>query len=469
MALSPSEKATHSSIAKPALQPRIIKLLGEIKAEATQSFFAIVTPGTEKTALQEIEKVLHGGDLIEAVGGVHFNAKVSDVCSGQPDLKIVNRVLLRVDQFGARDFQKLYRKIKGLDWELWLKPGIQIHPRASSHRSRLRIKKGIEKTALEAFWDRIGVKQNGRRAKEDAIQPKADAIQPKAEKDLLVIVRIEDDICTVSFDLSGELLHKRGTRTDVGVAPLRETWASAILQQMWDYLGGHPFLASDFTQDWQWIEPMAGTGVFIREALATSKISNCDQDLKDRHACEPAREYAVDQLLQIKGSVEESDCRHLSSATVENQYLKNLKKVTIIDRKLTHLAELKAAQAIAGEPKVEFEFYQSDFEKFSIKSEGLKKQMARLVIANPPWGKRLKGRDAVNTKLKQEKFLGNIERVFSPRFTVSVMPDVVDAEKNLQLPSGWTELAPLLFRAGGLPVSARFFWAKRDNLAAKET
>ena len=42
-------------------------------------------------------------------------------------------------------------------------------------------------------------------------------------------VRIEDDLCTVSLDTSGEGLHKRGHKLAVGKAPLRETLAALFL------------------------------------------------------------------------------------------------------------------------------------------------------------------------------------------------------------------------------------------------
>jgi hypothetical protein len=41
------------------------------------------------------------------------------------------------------------------------------------------------------------------------------------------MARIERDLCTISLDTSGELLHRRGHKEAVNAAPMRETMASS--------------------------------------------------------------------------------------------------------------------------------------------------------------------------------------------------------------------------------------------------
>src|SRR5262249_60708173 len=45
----------------------------------------------------------------------------------------------------------------------------------------------------------------------------------------LFVVRLERDVCTVSADSSGELLHQRGYRGPQAKAPLRETLGAALV------------------------------------------------------------------------------------------------------------------------------------------------------------------------------------------------------------------------------------------------
>ena len=58
------------------------------------------------------------------------------------------------------------------------------------------------------------------------------------------MVRLVNDQCTVSMDLSGALLHRRGYRLASAKAPLRETLAAGmLLASGWD---GHSPLLDPF-------------------------------------------------------------------------------------------------------------------------------------------------------------------------------------------------------------------------------
>jgi putative N6-adenine-specific DNA methylase len=71
---------------------------------------------------------------------------------------------------------------------------------------------------------------------------------------LKIMVRIEDDLCTISVDTSGELLHKRGHKVAVNKAPMRETLAAMFLRQC-GYDGSEPV-----------VDIMCGSGTFVLEA-----------------------------------------------------------------------------------------------------------------------------------------------------------------------------------------------------------
>jgi putative N6-adenine-specific DNA methylase len=74
------------------------------------------------------------------------------------------------------------------------------------------------------------------------------------DAELRVVARIENNLCTLSIDTSGALLHKRGHKQAVGKAPLRETMAANLLW-MAGYRGREPV-----------VDPMCGSGTFIIEA-----------------------------------------------------------------------------------------------------------------------------------------------------------------------------------------------------------
>ena len=80
----------------------------------------------------------------------------------------------------------------------------------------------------------------------------------EAKAGLRVMVRIEDDLCTISLDTSGAPLHQRGLKHAVGKAPLRETLAALFLRQCAYQPGERVF------------DPMCGSGTFVLEAAETS-------------------------------------------------------------------------------------------------------------------------------------------------------------------------------------------------------
>ena len=75
----------------------------------------------------------------------------------------------------------------------------------------------------------------------------------------LIVVRLVDNVCTISVDSSGALLHRRGYRLDTAKAPLRETLASGmLLASQWD--GSSPM-----------IDPFCGSGTIAIEAALMAR------------------------------------------------------------------------------------------------------------------------------------------------------------------------------------------------------
>lgn len=419
-------KTVQQSVKPKFKQPPILKLADSLDDSLEASFFLIINPGMEKQAVREVEEILHGKEIHPTIGGVQFNSTWGAVRLGQAKLKTASRVVVRVDQFGARDFQKLFRKVSGLPWSGWLKPGTKLTVRASSHGSRLRIKKGIERTVTDAF--------------EKTFKPTG----PKTElkSDLLCLVRLEDDLCTISLDMSGELLHKRGDRADVGRAPLRETWAAAIVARAAEHVLDDQELAKAFLSRWHWIEPMAGTAVFLREALKSG-------DALKSEGTNSKREFAVDKVYKFKSASVPSVTAAKEKSSVAD-WIERCRTAWVIDQDPAQLARAEAGLKEISS-KVEITFH--------VKPPILLAEPApaKFVILNPPWGVRLKGIGAVNTLEAQASLLTMLNDTYQPQFIVVLLPDTQESGKTLKVPNGWTELEGFSFRAGGIPVTARFF------------
>lgn len=203
--------------------------------------FAIVPPGLEGICAGELRALeLAGVDVV--AGGVEFSGGLRELYLANLWLRTASRVVVRLGSLRSRDFPDFYRKLVRLPWGRFLRADMAVQVRATSHASRL-IHSGRIAETVEAAINRA----LGREA------------SPQPGPTQLVLVRFDDDLCQVSIDSSGELLHRRGYREETAQAPLRETLAAAILLQLqWD--GSTPL-----------VDPMCGSGTFVIEAALLAR------------------------------------------------------------------------------------------------------------------------------------------------------------------------------------------------------
>jgi putative N6-adenine-specific DNA methylase len=189
-----------------------------MKKKQTQ-FFIITAPGLEE--LCGTEAMALGLDEVRpSSGGVAFSGGLRDLYAANLHLRTATRILARLGDFKATDFPELFRKTLRLPWGSFLRQDMAIEIRATAHRSRLIHTGRIVETVNAAIDRALGrVASSG----------------VSAGFKQLILVRFEEDSCTISCDSSGELLHKRGYRSAAGAAPLRETLAAASLLLLgWD-------------------------------------------------------------------------------------------------------------------------------------------------------------------------------------------------------------------------------------------
>lgn len=160
-------------------------------------------------------------------------------------LKTAHRILWRLSEFKVRDFPKLFAKVQKIPWEKYLS-NPQVEWVVAASKSRLNNEKRIEETCKEAFAKIVGKIQGSSKATQD------------------IYVRMNDDLCTISLDTSGENLHKRGWGAMKGEAPLRETLAAYLLRQVMS--GVNPGKLHEVTI----VDPMCGSGTLLLEAASLS-------------------------------------------------------------------------------------------------------------------------------------------------------------------------------------------------------
>lgn len=196
--------------------------------------FATAPPGLEVLLCAE---ALAAGFADAAVvpGGVTMTGGWPDVWRANLHLRGAGKVLARIASFRTLHLAQLDKRAHKVDWAAVLRPDVPVAVEATCHGSRIYHDKAAAQRIATAITDTVGA-----------------SVTPDAA--LRVMARIEDDLCTISLDTSGEPLHRRGHKTAVGKAPLRETLAALFLRAC-DYDGTMPV-----------VDPMCGSGTFVLEA-----------------------------------------------------------------------------------------------------------------------------------------------------------------------------------------------------------
>ncbi|MDY6990613.1 MAG: hypothetical protein SWQ30_21425 [Thermodesulfobacteriota bacterium] len=209
-----------------------------------QRFFASTSPGMAPLCLDELLSLgISKANTALVKGGVEFTGRVHDCYLANLRLRTANRILMRMETFRATNFRQLAKRVTSLPWELYLQQGVPYGISVTSRRSRLFHKEAISDQFKEAVAQRWALCHGDvKRARQIPHFPRQ------------IFVRAQNDSFTVSIDSSGELLYRRGLKTQGGKAPIRETIGSAILI-LAGYDGRGPLL-----------DPMCGTGTFSLEA-----------------------------------------------------------------------------------------------------------------------------------------------------------------------------------------------------------
>jgi putative N6-adenine-specific DNA methylase len=186
---------------------------------------------------------------------VAFTTDARGLIEANLRLCTASRVLVRVASFRATAFHELERSVRRTDWKAFLTDGTDLALRASCHKSRLYHRGAVAERVRDAIARQVRIAARLVGEEEGVEDEPQETRLPSA----MLLVRLDHDVCTLSMDSSGELLHRRGWRQAIGRAPLRETLGAAmVLAARWD--GGVPLL-----------DPMCGSGTLPIEAARLAR------------------------------------------------------------------------------------------------------------------------------------------------------------------------------------------------------
>ncbi|WP_347137916.1 class I SAM-dependent RNA methyltransferase [Paracoccus sp. SSK6] len=195
--------------------------------------FLVATPGLEAPLAAEAAGL--GWQPVVQPGGVTITGGWPDVWRANLWLRGATRVLARVGSFRALHLAQLDKRARKFPWASVLRRDVPVRVETTCKASRIYHAGAATQRIERAITEELGA--------------------PLATDAALVVkVRIEDDLVTISLDTTGESLHKRGHKEAVAKAPMRETMAAMFLREM-GYDGSQPVL-----------DPMCGSGTFVIEA-----------------------------------------------------------------------------------------------------------------------------------------------------------------------------------------------------------
>jgi len=199
-------------------------------------------------------------DARERSTGVTFSGTLAVAYRACLWSRVANRVFLELARFDVPDAEGFYRAVREIDWTGHLGPGATLacdfsgnHPAIThTHFGALKLKDAIVDSVRDAR----------------AWRPSVELERPGVR----VHAHAHGSQVTLSLDLSGESLHRRGYRGAAGEAPLKENVAAGVLIR-----SGWPEMAA---QGAEFLDPMCGSGTFAIEAalIAADRAPGLDRE-----------------------------------------------------------------------------------------------------------------------------------------------------------------------------------------------
>ncbi|CCU79216.1 FIG001721: Predicted N6-adenine-specific DNA methylase [Halanaerobium saccharolyticum subsp. saccharolyticum DSM 6643] len=329
--------------------------MDKIELMATSTF------GMEALVKKEINDL--GYEITEVKNGrITFIGDLQAIARANLWLRTAERVLVKIGDFEARDFDQLYDGVKDLNWSQWLPENAEFPVSAKSISSKLNSVPTCQSVTKKAIVDSM---------KEDYGTDWFDEDGPLYPIELALY----KDRAILTIDSSGTGLHKRGYRELSVTAPIQETIAAGMV-----YL-------SRWDQDRILIDPFCGSGTILIEAAMMAK--NQAPGLKRKFNSE--KWPIFDDFEWPRARVEAKKAKKIN---VEPRLIMGYD----YDPEVISIARYHAQQA--GVDDI-IHFQEQEFKDFSTNRK------YGYIITNPPYGERMGEKEEVEElyKLMGEKFL----------------------------------------------------------------
>ncbi|WP_278950806.1 THUMP domain-containing class I SAM-dependent RNA methyltransferase [Lactobacillus apis] len=298
--------------------------------------------GFESVVAKELQSL--GYETRTENGRVFFEGNQSDIVKTNLWLRTADRVKILLKEFKATDFDTLYNQVYDIDWAELLPVDAKFPVQGRSVRSKLHSEPGIQSIVKKAIVNKMSDQYHRR------------GFLPETGSEYPLDIHIYKDLARISLDTTGASLFKRGYRIEHGGAPLKENFAASLIK-LTPYDGTHPL-----------IDPMTGSGTLAIEAALIGR----------NIAPGTWRKFAFDDFDWFDSGLHDD---LLEQAKSEVRTLDQPIWACDIDQSILEIAKLNANNAGVLQ---DIYFKQVAVKDFATDLEN------GVIIANPPYGKRLK-------------------------------------------------------------------------------
>lgn len=313
-------------------------------APKTRWYFATCPRGLE-TVLEHEIRHREPNEVNARVGGVAFRSDVATAYTVLLWSRVAGRVLEELERGKIDSAADVYKVTQRIDWQRLIEPGQTFavtglgrsHQIDNTHFAALKVKDALVDQIREATGAR----------------PDVDTEDP----DLPLRAHLAGKVLTISRDLAGASLHKRGYRQGpVHKSPLNEALASGLLT------------LSGWDRRTAVCDPMCGSGTFLIEAafLAGDRAPGLRRPMvMERWPDHDAKLWK----------------RLLTEA--ENKWDAGRSKIPRLHANDRHFASIDMVRKSAREAEVDIQISEGSCEHLTTD--------ARWIVTNPPYGERLEG------------------------------------------------------------------------------
>ena len=343
------------------------------------NFFVTGHKGFETALFHEVRDILSvvkdsGVQIKKVYGGIELKGTVELAYRVCLYSRLANRVYLPLKTFKAENEEMLYQQTYDIDWSRHLTSRHSFSVAATLSRSDINHSHYASLKVKDAVVDYFRNTVNSR------------PIIEKERPDVRIHLIIHKNTATLSLDISGQSLHRRGYRLQHSGAPLKENLAAALLVQSgW---------SREAAKTHSLIDPMCGSGTFAIEAamMAANIPPGLDRDyfgfLRWLGHDKALWENCLDQAEQ--GIDASPDCEIYASD---------------MDSRALEIARDNAMRAGVDDL---IQFSCRDINDLS--PDGIKK--APIIIINPPYGERLQAEQGLATLYSQ---MGRVFKSFADK------------------------------------------------------